>query len=265
MKTLVKKTLILLLVSASVVMFGACEKVIELDLNNSQPVLVIEGGVSNQLGYHQVKISKTISFDKKNDFNPHRGASVSLTSDDKTLRYIEISPGIYRSPAFRGIPGVEYTLNVTTEGKSYTASSVMPGPVALDSIDLKRFSFLGDTNTYVAVSYDDPPGVQNQYRHIIRIKGKVEHETVTEDRFNNGNPVSDVIFYELDDLKKGDRIEVEMQCIDRPVFRYFFALSQISGDGGPPVAPSNPVSNFNNGALGVFSAYTTNRKAVVLK
>ena len=138
MKTLVKKTLILLLVSASVVMFGACEKVIELDLNNSQPVLVIEGGVSNQLGYHQVKISKTISFDKKNDFNPHRGASVSLTSDGKTMRYIEISPGIYRSPAFRGIPGVEYTLNV------------MPGPVALDSIDLKRFSFLGDTNTYVA-------------------------------------------------------------------------------------------------------------------
>lgn len=246
--------------------FTGCEKVIDLELDNSDPVLVIEGGVSNRLEYQLVRISKTMPFDEKTRFNPFSGAVVKLSSSDgKNFTYSEVSPGIYQTEVFRGVPGIKYTLDVLAEGKQYTATSEMPQPVKLDSINLKKFSFFGDTNTYAAANYIDPVSVQNQYRFILKVKDKIEEESVTEDRFNDGNTVSEVIFYELDDLKKGDRIDVEMQCIDRAVFKYFFAVSQIDGNGGPPVAPANPVSNFSNGALGIFNAYTSNKRSLVIK
>lgn len=248
------------------IIFSGCEKVIDLKLDNSEPLLVIEGNISNELEYQMVKISKTIPFDEKNRFSPFSGAKVTLlSSDGKDLTYTEVSPGIYQSGPFRGISDVKYTLNVLADGKTYTASSIVPKPVKLDSLTLKQFSFFGDTNTFIAANYTDPPSVQNQYRYIVKVKSKVEHEAVTEDRFNDGNAVAEVIFYELDDLKKGDRVDVEMQCIDRKVFKYFFALNQIGGNEGPPVAPANPVSNFTNGALGIFNAHTTTKRSLVIK
>lgn len=266
MKTFLNNCFILTLLSACFLILAGCEKVIDLELDNSDPVVVIDAGVSNHLEYQVVKISKTMPFDEKTKFNPVTGASILLKgSDGQTLTYAEASPGVYQSPAFRGIPGIKYTLNVIVQGKTYTATSVMPQPVKLDSVNIKTFTFLGDTNSYAAANYSDPGGIQNQYRYILKIKGKVEFEAVTEDRFNDGNVVSDVIFYELDDLKKDDRVDVEMQCIDRSVFKYFFAIGQIEGQGGPPVAPSDPVSNFNNGALGIFNAYTSNKRSIVIK
>jgi hypothetical protein len=142
----------------------------------------------------------------------------------------------------------------------------MPNPVNLDSVGFKTISFFGNSNIYPMVYYTDPPKVQNQYRNILKINGKLQGDIVFEDRFNDGNAVSDVIIYDGDDdLKPGDIVEVEMQSIDRNVFKYFFALSQIGGNGGPPVAPSNPETNFNNGALGIFNACAKSTKSVVLK
>jgi hypothetical protein len=266
MKIVLNKYFVPFTLFTCIIIFSGCEKVIDLKLDNSEPLLVIEGSVSNQLEYQIVRISKTIPFGEKNRFNPVSGAKVTLSSSDgKGLSYTEVSPGIYQGDPFRGISGVKYTLNVLADGKTYTASSIVPQPVKLDSLTLKQFSFFGDTNTFIAANYTDPPSVQNQYRYIVKVKSKVEHEAVTEDRFNDGNSVVEVIFYELDDLKKGDRVDVEMQCIDRKVFKYFFALNQIGGSDGPPVAPANPVSNFSNGALGIFNAHTSTKRSLVIK
>lgn len=83
---------------------------------------------------------------------------------------------------------------------------------------------------------------------------------VTEDRFNDGNKVANTIFHELDDLEPGDAIELDLQCIDRNVYRYYYAFGQNLGEGGPPVAPANPPSNISNGALGVFSVHTSSKR-----
>jgi len=141
----------------------------------------------------------------------------------------------------------------------------MPAKVMLDSLSFRQFDFFGTTNTYIAVNYNDPRDVQNQYRYILRIKGTVEKDVVNEDRFNNGNKVSDVIFKDLGDLVSGDSLHVEFQCVDRNVYRYFYSLGQNSGEAGPPVSPANPVSNFNNGALGVFNAYTSSKRTAVIR
>lgn len=256
----------LCLFPALLLLLTACEEVIDVRLNDSKPLVVIEAGLSNEFVPQTVKVSKTIAFEDSNRFNPLSGAKVFLKAPNgSTVPFREVEPGIYKSQNYQGVPGQTYTMEVEAEGMTFSATSTMPAVVKLDSLSFKRLTFFGSTNTYPVANYKDAADQQNQYRYILRVNSKVEADVVTEDRFNNGNQIADVIFYELEGLETNDRIDLEMQCIDRNVFKYYFSLQQISGEGGPPVAPANPVSNFNNGALGVFSAYTTSQYGVFVK
>lgn len=267
MKKYIQNFRLIIFQITSIVILSSCEKVIDLELKNANPTIVIEGTVSNQSENHFVRISKTIPFDLESSSNGVNGAQVTLkSSTGLSVVFTEVTKGIYRSPRFRGTPGLTYTLDVLVEGKIFSAKSTMPSTVIPDSIGFKTLSFFGNSNIYPTVYYKDPPKIQNQYRYILRINGKLQGDLVFEDRFNDGNEVSDVIIYDgKDDLKRGDIVDIEMQSIDRNVFKYFFALSQIGGNGGPPVAPANPVSNFSNGALGIFNACTKSTKSVLLK
>lgn len=260
----IKNKLFILLFAAA--LLCSCEKIIDLKLDNAAPLVVIDAGISDQNENQVVKVSRTYSFTEPNKFNGVSGAKIVLTrANGSTINYTEVSPGIYQTTKMRGLPGNKYTLDVTLDGKTYSANSTMPAKVVLDSLTFKQFNLFGETTTYVAVNYNDPVLVENQYRYILKVKGKIEEDMVNEDRFNNGNKVSDVIFYELEDLVPGDSLDVEFQCIDRNVYRYFYSLGQNNGGGGPPVSPANPVSNFNNGALGVFNAYTSGKRSIVIK
>jgi hypothetical protein len=245
----------------------SCEKVIKLDLDNADPRIVIDANVSDQFENQTVRVSKTYSFSESNKFNGISGAKVVLTTfDGDVVNFNETAAkGVYKSPRMRGKPGVEYTMTVTVEGKTYASVSAMPFKVSLDSLTFKQFDFFGSINTYIAANFEDPGYTADQYRYILKVKDKVEEDAVSDDRFNNGNHVANVLYYELDDLITGDTLEVELQCINRPVYKYFFTLEQISGDGGPPVSPENPPSNFSNGALGVFNAYTSSKRTALIK
>lgn len=256
----------LLLLIIGLFLLSSCEEIIDLDLKNAEPVIVIEGNVNDQFENQYVRISKTIPFTTSNTFNGFKGAKVTLsTAGSASINFPEISDGIYKSSAFKGVPGKTYKLEVLADGKVYSATSTMPFPVVPDSIGFKKLNFFGNKNIFPTVFYKDPVNIQNQYRYILEINDKFQSDIVFEDRFNDGNEVSDVIIYDGDDIKSGDTIDIEMQSIDRNVFKYYFAISQIGGNGGPPVAPANPDSNFSNGALGIFSAYTRSTITVYVK
>ncbi len=249
------------------VIFSSCEKVIDPQLSDAGSAIVIEGGITDQLENQTVRVSKTISFNQSNTFNGVKGAKVTVTSGQgQIINFSSAADGVYRSSSrVRGVSGTAYKLEVAVEGKVYTATSIMPNAVRPDSITFKRLSIFGTSRVYPSIYYKDPAMIQNQYRYIIRINNKFTVDQVTEDRFNDGNSTSDLITFEGDGVQKGDRVDIEMQGIDRNVFKYYYAISQIAGNGGPPVAPSNPSSNFDNGALGIFSAYTRTNHAVTLK
>lgn len=243
----------------------ACEKIIVPELQTADPKVVIEGSITNRFDNHTVKISRTIMFDQKTVFNGVRGAKVTVTtSNGQVFSFTDTDDGIYRSPRFKGLPGTTYSLKVDLEGHTYRASSTMPREVPADSIVFKKITVFGKDYVYPAVYYVDPPGEQNQYRYLVKVNHQFKSDQVIDDRFSDGNSTSDMI--RLDDgVLRGDRVDLEMQCIDRKVFKYYYAIAQIGGDSGPPVAPSNPVSNIDNGALGVFSAHTKVNFSVSLK
>src|ERR1700710_444135 len=57
----------------------ACKKVINVDLNNAAPQLVIEGEITDGPGPAQVRLSRSVTFSSSNVYPTVTGATVSIT------------------------------------------------------------------------------------------------------------------------------------------------------------------------------------------
>jgi hypothetical protein len=77
---------------------------------------------------------------------------------------------------------------------------------------------------------------------------------VANDELNNG--LSSQTYVTPDFFsQEHDTIQMQLDAIDKPVYDYFNTLQQ-STLSQTTAAPANPISNFSNGALGYFSAYS---------
>lgn len=253
---------------AFVAMLSSCEKVLDLNLAQTEPKVVIEGIFTNLNTNHLVSLSYTRNFDEDNVRTPISGALVTVT--DETGRVIsfteQASSGNYYSTRFRGVPGRTYTMSVTTKEQTYTATSKMPFPVPIRSLTQVELSFFGETRKLVEVNYTDPINVENFYYNKIYVNNiKRGSLNISSDRFNDGKPVKDAVFVSDPDLQAGDKVKIQLLTIDENVYRYLFAISQITGNGGPPTTPANPKSNISNGAIGYFTASTITTDSLIIK
>jgi hypothetical protein len=251
----------------------SCEKVIDVKLNNAENQLVIEGAITDQSEQQVIKISKSVLYTENNTYPAVTGATVVVTSDNgQSWTFTETAPGTYTFGPLKGETGRVYSLKATVNGAVYTASSTMPAAVILDSLDAKVFNFGGDDIKQAQAHYKDPAGVANYYRFVLKVNGTQSKRVYAEnDRLTDGREVPSVLFYngkndDDDELKTGDKVEVEMQCIDNNIFTYWYTLSQQSQNGpGGGVTPGNPPSNIVGDALGYFSAHTVSKKQMTVK
>jgi hypothetical protein len=250
-----------------VLLFSSCEKVIDLDLSKMEPKIVIESFLTDLSTRHTVAISSTIDFDSENTRVPVSNATVVLkTGGGLTINFTEQTPGIYISPRYRGVPGEKYTLTVTVDGKSYSATSIMPLPVPIKALEQIEVSFFGESRKAVQITYKDPVVVANFYNNRVFVNGvKRPAYYLESDRFTDGKEVKNTLYIDDPDLVIGDIVRVQMLTIDENVYKFLFSITQISGNGGPPTTPANPNSNFSNGALGYFSASTSSEASITIQ
>ena len=235
---------------------SACEDLIEMDLAPSQPQIIIVGEINNEDFIHKVNIHKTVDITAESLHNPVSGAKVTLKNERKQeYTFVESEiPGEYLLRGFQGKPRQSYQLEVEVEGMVYTATSEMPVYVGIDSIGTITNDFFGSDNRFISVKFTDPPQLRNFYLYRISINnGPFRFISVFEDKFNNGRAVSHELIHPDLLLKAGDKVVVQRQTIDQQIFTYWNAI----GFSNPAAStPANPVSNFSNGALGYFSAYS---------
>ena len=253
----------------AVFFLAACTKEIDIDLKNSSPQIVIEGGVSDEPGPYTVKLSKTVNFSQPNTYPPLTGASVIILDNTGVVDTLaETVPGLYQTRRIIGTPGNTYTLKVLAEGKQYNAVSTMPHKISLNSIQFDLFKDPGETDTTYAIVplFFDPAEFGNNYRFFFSANGKTDKAyQVTNDNIGNGRINAQPFFSDNIKFYKGDTVQVTMLCIDLNSYNYYYTLSQIAESGpGGGAAPSNPPNNITgNKALGVFSAYTTQTKTAI--
>jgi hypothetical protein len=257
----------------------SCTEEIKIDLNSSNPALVVEAKITNEAGPYTVKLSKSVNYDAPNTFPAATGATV-IISDDAGNRdtLTEGTGGIYTTKKIQGIEGRTYNLFIKDGEKEYTAASKMENMVTLDSI--YSLSFGGgpgpggpgkDSNLLVFNIFQDPAAVKNYYRIQQYIKKPSETDytrqtgiVALDDLQTNGNMIL-IPYFGQSDVRKNDSVIMELQTLNKAAYDYLNTLSNINGGGFSSGTPANPTSNISGGAMGYFSAHTISRLKIQAK
>ena len=276
--------------------FTACEKDINFDLDDVEPVLAVDATIENGQAPRVVLTRSFSYFDKltpqllSNAFVRNAEVYVSngtLSHQLKEYSY-QLLPGIngyYYSTdssnlatAFTGMLGGAYTLRILSEGKEYLSATTIPAASQFpDSIWFIRAPQNPDTLKRVMyVRATDPPGRGNYYRYFTKINrgAFLASENVFDDQVIDGTTYSiqfppgedrnDPIDRDDNFFKKGDTVTLKFASINNATYKFWntweFAYQSI---GNPFAQPNKVLGNISNGALGVFSGYAADYRTLI--
>lgn len=251
-----------------VLTISACKKVIEVDLRNAAPQIVIEANITDAAGPYVVKLSRTVDFASSNVYPPVANATVFITDSTigRTERLVQADSGRYLTTRIVGVSHHTYGLKVSVDGQTYMAASTMPARVPLDSITFgENLGFNNQQEINAVVNFHDPVGLGNYYMFTEYVNSRqIPNIFVFEDRLSDGRYIQDPLFNDSSYLQRDDTLVLTMSCIDKNNYNYFYTLMNVTGNNFQSVTPANPISNISNGALGYFSAHTIQRAAITV-
>ena len=257
----------LILSTLVLAVFTACEKRIDLDLDEAQQMYVVEAVVHDSLGDNYVILSKTKPFNDNTSGNLMlSGANVKITDNQNNTYYLyETSAGYYTDSTLQGISNRDYYLTVTVEGRTFTAKSHLFPRVEIDSLSREKTEelFWEDPNIpeyQINCHFTEPQGLGDFYRMKAYVFGEQEDGfiTMTDDYFDGLStylPLFELSFYE------GDSVTVQFLKIDENNYRYFNALYYSQGG----FVPGNPETNIvGDNVVGYFGAYAKSEESIIV-
>ena len=262
----------ILLLLLIIFVFSGCQKVINVDLNEAAPRIVIEGVINDRRGPYTVMISKSGSYFNQPVLPPVSGAVAIITDNSgitDTLK--EVNSGIYISSKIRGIPGKTYSLKVMSENQEYTGSSTMFSHVNIDSLTLvksdpQRFNFGGNNQKEIPLEihcFFRDPDEKNFYRIKVFKNDSINTQNyrLFDDQYTNGQ----VTELRVAHATAGDKYRIELYSLDSKTYGYYRTLEDLLFTN--PFfgsTPANPDNNLSNGALGYFGAYAVSSKTITI-
>ena len=162
---------------------------ISIDLSDFEHRIVIEAYITDQPGENLVRISRTVNPGYRGEFPLITGAVITIADPtDIQVQFEEIEPGIYTAPVFKGKPGENYVLMVESQGKKYVASSNMPQPLELHTINFENSS-LYDNHHYLSCSIIDRAGVEDYFLLKVLKNGNLEDTYLYQDGVTDGEEI----------------------------------------------------------------------------
>ncbi|MCG9970239.1 DUF4249 domain-containing protein [Christiangramia crocea] len=230
MKELLKYTSLI-----AIILLTSCEDIVEVDLEKSNPRLVIEASIIWEKGTtganQNIRISETTAFYEE-ETEGIEDAQVTITSDDgEMFTFIHVENGIYANNQFKPELNMGYNLQVVHNNEIYTASESLIPVTDIDYVEQAETGGFSGEDIEVKAYYTDPADEENYYLFKFR-NGNLSLEFY-EDEFTNGNQIFG--YYSTEDIEPGDLIEIELQGISKSYYEYLFILrSQIgTNEGGP--------------------------------
>lgn len=255
----------------------SCEEVIdpeELNLDNHESQIVIEGHITNQPGPYTISITKSINYFSDEEFSGVNNATVVLsdnTGQTETLTYVQGSEGLYQSATFEGIEGREYFLDVSYNGNNYTASCTMYPKSDIVSLTY-RFKeatvHVNEDGYFITIEATDRPERMDYYR-IKGYKNGILFNTgddyiVENDyAFDGNNLIIECGF----NYQPGDTARIEVLPLDYSTYQYYLSVKQqlSAGQGNNFTLPAGNIkSNIKGGATGIFAAYPISYSEIII-
>jgi hypothetical protein len=248
---------IIIFLSATLLL-GACQKVIELDLKESERRFVIEANLDAGAGAIQVLVSKSGSFYQETDFDRISGATVNLSiANNLNYLLLETSPGTYAWDTILIQPGDTAFLTVALQtGELFSAMAICPMPTGLDSLELNPVvaPFSSDTIYQLLYNFQDPIGAKSYYRTKVRQNGGfLDGYLLFDDEGQDGEYIKIPFFgppFEADDT-----LDVQLFVVDKEYYDYYVEVDDAGSAGLGSSVPYNPNGNFTPEVLGFFGIW----------
>lgn len=247
------KNIIYLLV---VVLFASCEDVVNVDLDTSNPKLVIDANILWQkgtLGNEQtIKLSTTTDY-YSNAIPAVSGAIVYVTNSSNTVfNFIEVpNTGNYVCNNFVPVINETYTLTVQYDGITYNATEKLLATPTIDSVEQTTVQSIGGDLIQVKFFFQDNGAENNYYLGQIKnANNAIPEMGAFDDEFFQGNQMFG--FYADPELEPGDLINFKLQGVSLRYFNYMNKLINIAGSSGgnpfatPPATLRGNIVNQNN-------------------
>lgn len=247
------------------VLFAACEEVIDIDLNSSNTVLVAEGVIDNE-SPAWLKLSYTSDYFAQEQANIEKNAIVIISDNagiTETLDYT--SDGLYQGTDIMGSLNKQYTLTILLDGVEYEASSTLFPPSEILSVSFEKNEIhrpgQDETNYSVRLIFKDDTSTSNHYLIKFQSSGEIQSEggsyfLVDDNDYENTGEIEYSPFKVVFSLN--DEVTIELYSIDKDTYHYYSEMNNASG-GGMMVnssTPYTPKSNFGNEVVGCFAAWS---------
>jgi hypothetical protein len=218
-----------------VFIISSCEEVIEVELDKSEPRLVIEASIIWVKGTNganqEIKLSETTSFYNR-ERSPVTDADIVVSDElNNTFMFTHTDDGIYKNENFQPVLGREYFIELIYNDEIYTAKEEFQSVPEIDYIEqLNSGGFAGD-EIEIKAFYTDP--VETEDFYLFKFKNEELSLEIYEDEFTNGNQIFG--YYSNEDINSGDEISIQIEGISKDYYNYLFILrSQVgTGNGGP--------------------------------
>ncbi len=263
----------LLYILSILLIYTSCEDVIEVDVPNGEPRLVVDASFEFYLSETPIDIEGGIKLSLSTPFFNNTiptvsNATVFITNltNNSVVNFIETQePGLYLpEEGAEIIPefNTQYELTVIHEGETYKAINQLFPAVPIDNIEQGDGTLFDGDETEIIVSFTDDGNRDDFYLFDFDFN-LIE---VSEDRFYQGEAFNFSYFYE--DMVAGQNITVKILGIDKRYFNYAALLiEQSDQDGGgpfqtPPALLRGNITNITNPdnyALGYFNLSEANR------
>lgn len=286
-----------LLVGLTSLFLISCEKVIDIQLNNTTPKLVVEATIENGQA-PVVVLTRSVSYFSQ--ISPQlltqnfvHNADVVVSNGTLThklkeytvpvtpafnLYYYSIDSTDLRT-AFVGEFNKGYSLRITAEGKEYTAATTIPNITRhIDSLWWKPVIGNDTGRVAVIVRATDPKGYGDYIRYFTKRNREPFYpplNSVYDDLFIDGTTYELQIDPGVDRnatrseeehfFHRGDTLIFKVSNIDKATFDFWQTMEySYSSVGNPFATPTKVLSNISNGALGYFGGYASQYRTLII-
>lgn len=265
-----KRIFQLLAVLASLSFLTSCEQEVELDLDEGEPQIVIEGWVDDLPGPYEFMVRRSGPFFGTTEEVPVTGAVLILRDDIGGVDTLEERwPGHYFSGHLQGLQEHTYTVEALVEGEVYEAENYLP---RINPFNY-ALPFYSDTlvfgeGHYVLVSANEPPGVGDFYQFRIYRNDSLFNGPgdvfFSDDRLVDGQ---ESLFIYPYPHEVGDTVVVEVRAISNLTYDFLLTyFQQLNGGGGPfGSPPANLITNWGNDGLGFFGTAAVIRDTLIIE
>ncbi|WMN11946.1 DUF4249 family protein [Marivirga salinae] len=271
----------------AVLLSWSCQEVIDLDLEQSETRLVIEGEIVDKNSIQRIKISQSLNYYDTGNMKPVSNAEISLLDAKDNL----ISNFIYNSEdslyqTFDSLSldvGSEYKIQISVNGELLEAKGEILENPTLDSIyylseeDLQNlgqpvigegyFMFVNGRLNNEGIEYFKLDITVNDT--LRNSRGALSNSVLTSEFFGKefrSLPVPG-------SFEEKDTVDLELYTLNEDVYQYYVEfINLLFNDGGvfspPPVNPSTNIKNLTNPEnepLGFIQFSSVQRRSLIIK